>query len=101
MNCDVEFTCPKCGGHKIEEIQVGITTATLIDELGEGDDGAYFTYGEQTNEDGYVDRYQCGGCGFTIIDHTRDDLTEEGLDIDALIRAVKLLNLKKEVADDK
>jgi rubredoxin len=99
MNREIIFTCPKCKGGKIEEIQVDITTTSEINVLTEENDPSCIVvlYGEQTNEGGHVERYQCGSCGFIICDDTSPH-AEDGLDDDALVRAIDHLNLKQEVA---
>jgi len=43
---------------------VNVTVASEIISVGEGD----IEYGEQSNEDGVVDRYQCMGCGYILSD---------------------------------
>lgn len=55
-----KFTCHKCGSHKLEEVMFDVTVVSEIAVL-DDDDG--LEYGEQTNEDGTVDRYQCVNCG--------------------------------------
>ena len=57
------FTCPQCDGHQIEEIMADVTVATEVASF--YDDGG-LDYGEQTNSDGIVDRYQCETCGWAI-----------------------------------
>ena len=59
----VEFTCPACGKHRLEEVMVGVTVASIIIAIPDCGD---LNYGEQTNENGTVDRYQCVDCGFVI-----------------------------------
>lgn len=92
------FTCPKCGEHRIEEIMVSITVASdvLLDQNPDGSDPGW-DYGEQTNDDsdsGHVDRYQCKGCGWTILNDTPEyeDHTEDGLGAEALISRIRELN---------
>lgn len=96
---EVKFTCPKCSGSTIEEIMVEVIVASEIristeeaDETGPG--GIFSNYGEQTNEDGHVDRYQCGNCGFTIVSHDPafEEFTEDGVDVGALAKVIDRLN---------
>ncbi len=99
---DIKFTCPKCENHGIEEIMVDVTFVSKIrisehedDETGPG--GIFtnrFDYGEQTNEDGHVDRYQCSSCGFNILDDSPENekYTQDGLDPGALATRIKELN---------
>lgn len=82
------FKCPKCGSHKIEEIMVDMTVSSEVAEI--SPEGGEITYGEQTNEGGHVDRYGCGQCGYTIIDHD-SPFCEDGLDGEALASALKAL----------
>jgi len=93
----LEFTCPKCGEHCMEEIQVEIIVASRI-HLVQNADGSdpSFDYGEQTNDNGpngHIDRYQCAGCGWTIIEDTveYEHLTQDGLGERALIARIKEL----------
>ena len=60
------FTCPKCQGHSLEEIMYGVTVASNINSAFVEDGEISFEYGEQSNENGEVDRYQCTDCGHTI-----------------------------------
>jgi predicted RNA-binding Zn-ribbon protein involved in translation (DUF1610 family) len=88
----IEFKCPECDGHKIEEIMVGMTVATEVGKVEQHDDGKVnYVAGEQTNEDGHVDRYQCKGCGFTIVDDNSPHAAN-GLDEYALAMAIQALN---------
>lgn len=95
MATDIVFTCPKCGSHKIEEIMVDMTVVSEMtiseheDETGPG--GIFTNYGEQENDGGHVDRYQCGECGKTIVDHDSPH-SIDGLDAGALAKAIKFLN---------
>lgn len=84
----LEFTCPKCSSHKIEEIIVDMTVAGEI-RFGEGN---RVDRGDQTNEGGHVDRYQCGECGYTITDDTSPH-ADDGLDEYALRKAIEALNV--------
>lgn len=66
----ISFKCPKCGCNEIEEIMGGVVVASEVKEdacyLGDGE--IELEYGEQTNTDGEVERYQCKNCGFLISD---------------------------------
>lgn len=70
MRGEIVFCCPQCGGSTIEEIQGDVTVATKINVL--YNDGI-IAYGEATNENGYVDRYQCRDCGYTIVEDQPDE----------------------------
>jgi hypothetical protein len=67
----LQFTCPKCGAHKFEEIMVNVTVSSEIATV-EVEDGEVIevNYEDQTNEGGEVDRYQCAECGETICQGT-------------------------------
>ncbi len=60
---DSLFKCPQCGEDDLEEIQINVTVASEIWHIADGGD---VQYGEQTNEDGETDRFQCMGCGWTV-----------------------------------
>lgn len=64
----IKFKCPKCGAARIEEIMGGVTVASEIcpEATYQGDGQIEVQYGEQTNEDGEVERYQCNDCGFNL-----------------------------------
>ena len=57
---NLQFTCPKCGNNRLEEVMVDVTVVSEITDIGDGD----CTYGQQTNEDGSVERYGCISCGY-------------------------------------
>jgi predicted RNA-binding Zn-ribbon protein involved in translation (DUF1610 family) len=59
------FTCQKCGGHEIEEVVIGVTISSLVENV--YDDGD-IEYGPSENDGGEMDRYQCANCGKEIID---------------------------------
>ena len=61
-----EFTCPNCQGHRLEEIMSGVTVASTVNSFEIEDGDISFDYGEQSNEDGTIDRYQCMDCGHSI-----------------------------------
>lgn len=88
---NVPFTCPKCGGHGIEEVMAEVTVASLCIVTQAKDGTVDVRYKEQSNEGGFVDRYQCAGCGFTIIDE--EELTgQSGEDGERLVEKLKRMN---------
>ena len=91
MPKEIPFKCPSCGHGFYEEVQVDITVATTC-RVEQHDNGFEIVYGDATNSDGYVDRYQCCGCGYTIVDHNSPH-TEDGLDELALVAALKQLSV--------
>lgn len=70
MSKELTFCCPKCQGSVIEEVQAEVIVSTEINVLYE--DGLIM-YGEATNEGGYVVRYNCRNCGYTIVDNMPDE----------------------------
>lgn len=80
MQISEKFTCPDCKNHGIEEIMVNVTVSSEV----VGFDGGEVEYGEQTNEDGEVDRYQCSTCGWTFPAKNAEELAAFlGIDLDA------------------
>lgn len=55
----LKFTCPNCGSHSLEEI---INDATITRQISRIDKSGV-EYGDQTEDFGMVDRYQCKSCG--------------------------------------
>ena len=68
-----QFKCLNCGSSRLEEIRINVTVATIINSVAEGGD---IVYGDQSNADGSVVRYQCTECGFAIR-NIRDDLIKD------------------------
>lgn len=98
---EIKFQCPKCQSNKIEEIQVNVTVATEIYNVCEHEVSVHLgmdkhvdtDQGDQTNEGGHVDRYQCGECGYTIVDDSSPH-ADDGLDEVSLFLALKELRDK-------
>jgi rubredoxin len=63
------FTCPTCGGHRLEEVLVGVVLYSVIDYVGAS---GGVEYGPENHEDGDIDRYQCVDCGWVM-----EGVTEE------------------------
>ena len=61
----IRFDCPKCHSHRLEEVMTGVVVASRIRHVGSDGD---MSYGEQSNEGGEVDHYQCMDCGYIIPD---------------------------------
>ena len=92
---EVEFVCPKCGNYEIEEVRVVGTMTTEIYGVARVDDGHIDHFrGKQTSEDGYIDRYQCEECGYTIVDG-HSEFAEDGLDDVSLFKALEALQNKR------
>jgi len=63
--------CPDCGGNVLEEIMVDVTVAsTLVDVDPSGD----VDYGEQINDGGVIDRFQCEVCGWIVPNCTSKEI---------------------------
>lgn len=60
---NINFTCCKCGGRKLEEVMVDVTVASQVIDV---DEDGNVEYGEQTNEDGEVLYYICACCGWKV-----------------------------------
>lgn len=74
---DYWFKCPRCGSRRFEEVAVGVTVSTRIEDVGDYGD---LVYGDNTFSDGDVERYQCESCRFHILDEEGDrPITEEDL----------------------
>jgi rubredoxin len=58
----MNFTCPECQQHRLEEVMTSVIVASTIIDAQDGS----IDYGEQTNEGGLVDHYQCMDCGYII-----------------------------------
>jgi len=69
-----EFTCPKCGEHRLEEVMIDVTVASKVTDVSEDGD---VDYGEQSNEDGTVERYQCMDCGHVLVEEDDDGTNVE------------------------
>ena len=68
-----KWKCPSCGDHHIEEVMIDVVVASEIIHVPE--DCTDLSYGEQTNEDGEVECYQCMSCG-RLIAKTPEALVE-------------------------
>jgi len=70
----MKFTCPKCKTNRLEEVMVDVTVAsqvTLIYDDGDMD------YGNQTNEGGEIDHYQCIECGCVLKDDNNEPVKDQ------------------------
>lgn len=63
----ITFICPICGENRIEEIMAGVIVSSDVFNIVVEDGEADCDYGEQTNESGEVDHYQCKDCGHMIL----------------------------------
>ena len=60
---EIEWTCPKCGYHDLEEVMIDVVVSSTINSIGEDGD---IDYGFDSHEDGEVQSYQCVRCGLEI-----------------------------------
>lgn len=65
------WTCPKCGHHQIEHVQLGVTVVTDVYVM-----GSAVEFEDQTNQDGDDAWFQCRGCGHKICDGGPEELLE-------------------------
>lgn len=70
------FNCPQCGGHRLEEVMVNVTVASRIVgvtvDMNQSNSDAGIRYGDQTNDEGEVDHYQCQSCGHILQDEEQN-----------------------------
>lgn len=85
----LEFTCPQCKTHGIDEILSCSTVCTWINSI---DEDGVVEHGMASNEGGYIVRYQCRNCGHVIVDDTT--CGDDPLDEHALVKALKKLGSK-------
>jgi len=72
----VEFTCPRCGKHQLDEITRG-TATTEISNLVVGNNGIVdCEYGPTLNDDTEIIRYQCSWCGHVLLVTDLEELVE-------------------------
>lgn len=63
----IEFTCPRCDGHRVEEVMINVTVVTPINTIHTGDGLGDCEYGSNIiNEDGEVDCFKCRKCGYVV-----------------------------------
>ena len=59
----MNFECPRCGSHRIEEILIDVVQATEVTEVKDEDGFAVLDYGDHTLDGGEVQGFQCLRCG--------------------------------------
>ena len=62
------FTCPRCGGHRLEEVMHSVIQSSPVldievEDEGEESEAHIVEYGDATFDGGVVSHYQCLGCG--------------------------------------
>ena len=61
----MNFKCPNCNSSRLEEVMRDVVVSSEVLKVrSEGD----ILYGNQSNEDGVVDCYQCMNCGEILKD---------------------------------
>lgn len=70
----MNFCCPDCHDTRLEEIMTDVLVASEI-TIEDGE----VCYGEQTNEDGIIDRFQCATCGHVLKENGVAITTHEDL----------------------
>ena len=61
----LNFTCPKCGQHILEEIMTNCIQSSAIDTI---TDEGHVYYDETSTDLGEVDHYQCQNCNYVLKD---------------------------------
>lgn len=83
-NLAKRFKCGNCGETRFEEV---MTDVVVLSEVSHVDEGGAVDYGEQSNEDGSVMRYQCLHCGHGI----RGPIGSLAYDGPTLVEALKAM----------
>ena len=68
----MKFTCIECGGHRLEEVMLGVVVASKVNDITIEDGEIFIEYGEQTNDGGHDESYQCQDCGKVIAESQED-----------------------------
>jgi len=67
----IKFNCPACDYDRMEEILSDVTQASVIVEV----EPDCAEYGEHSTDGGVIDRFQCVGCGWPILDDLNSEIT--------------------------
>jgi predicted RNA-binding Zn-ribbon protein involved in translation (DUF1610 family) len=67
----LEFTCPVCSQHELEELRsayiiIEIIDADILSDGNNGNDELDLFYGVERTEDRDIEEYRCETCGHTI-----------------------------------
>ena len=68
----VKFVCPDCGKTHLEVIMDGDHTTAILALFKSGS----VEYGD-TESAGFVERFQCVGCGFTVLDDAQGPIKDD------------------------
>lgn len=68
----MNFVCPRCESHRLEEILLGVVQATEVDNITDHNGDPCIEYGEISLDDGHVSHFQCLKCGEHIADDEED-----------------------------
>jgi hypothetical protein len=60
----MKFTCPSCGGNKIECIQDACILCTPVRVEDDGE--VVYELDSMSVEDAHIDRFQCQNCGWAL-----------------------------------
>ena len=66
------FTCPKCGGHLIEEVTVNVSLYNRILTM---NTRGTFEYDLIDQSNGELDHYRCGACDYVVVDKQGNNIT--------------------------
>ena len=72
---EAKFTCPKCGGTRLEEVMINVTVSSNVKSMDIDDGEIDIEYGEQSNDDGEIECYQCLKCGY-VVAHSQKELIQ-------------------------
>lgn len=72
----LKFECRECGGECLEEIMVNVSVYSDISDIVEQDGEFDMEYGNQVNEGGTIEKFQCKDCGAGAL--SLADLMESG-----------------------
>jgi len=66
---ELQFTCPECHTHKLDEVMSDVIQYSTIGIIEVDDNGMLAVdYAETYCENGSVDHYECGRCGYILPD---------------------------------
>jgi len=69
----LEFTCPDCGKHDLEEVLTGIV---YINDVVSIDDGEVWTRHREMDGDSTRESYRCKNCGFIVKNEKDNNITD-------------------------